>query len=44
MFIFGPILTGMCTLKEAQEYYSIDDFADMNEALEFKSIISTMHN
>ena len=31
-----PILEGLCTLREVQEYYSIDDIADMNEALMLK--------
>jgi hypothetical protein len=31
-----PVLEGMCTLKELQEFYSIDDLADMHEAIEIK--------
>ena len=34
--LFIPVLEKLCTLRELQEYYSIDDFADMLEAIEAK--------
>lgn len=32
------VLTKLCTLKELETYYSIDDLYDMIEMLEFKHI------
>lgn len=34
MYAFLPVIKGYCTLRELQEYYSIDDLADMVEAIE----------
>lgn len=28
-------MKGYCTLRELQEYYSLDDLSDMNEAIEY---------
>lgn len=37
MFLFSPVLKGMCTVRELKEYYSIDEVADMVEAIEVEN-------
>jgi hypothetical protein len=37
--MWNPILSNMATLKEMQTYYTMDDLADMLEALALKSEI-----
>jgi hypothetical protein len=37
--LWMPIINGMATLRDMQEYYDMDDLADMLEALTFKNVI-----
>jgi len=39
MMIWRPVIRGMCTLSDLKSTLSIDDLADMNEALDLQDAI-----
>jgi len=39
MFVWSPIIAGYATLKDMQTFYTMDDLADMLEAIALKQEI-----
>ena len=38
-----PVVKNYCSLRDLQEYYSIDDLYDMLEAIELESYINELY-
>jgi hypothetical protein len=42
MFLWRPVVEGMCTLHELRTIYTFDDLADMHEALNLRAAINAL--
>ena len=44
LYLWRPIIRGKCTLHELRTVYTIDDLADINEALDLEDAINMPTN
>jgi hypothetical protein len=42
-FLWVPIIRGLATLKEAKEFYYLEDFLDMHNALKLKDELDELN-